>query len=125
MHEVQFSEKSMIFNQGEPSDCCFRILSGQVEIHLARRGLMNRNETTVLATFGPGEIIGEMGAIAGGTRSASAIATQPTICQRLSPDEIVERLENNPQEAMSYVRTLIRRIRTSNKSLSLDARLSG
>ena len=72
----------------------------------------------MIATCGAGEIIGEMGVIEESPRSASAVAIEPTLCKSYTAAEIISLLQDDPQEAMAYVRTLIRRIRHSTKKMS-------
>jgi CRP-like cAMP-binding protein len=50
--------------------------------------------------------------------SASAVAIEPTLCKSYTLDEIVSLLGEDPREALAYVRTLIRRIRESNRRMS-------
>ena len=115
MREVKFGADERIFAEGDPSDCCYRILSGRVEIRLQLPGVMKRGRAKTIATCGPGELIGEMSVIDAAPRSATAVALEPTVCRSYSAEEILNLLENDPDEALTYVRTLIRRIRDSNR----------
>ena len=115
MREVSFEPGERIFAEGDPSDYCYRIESGRVEIRLSVPGVMKRGRVRTIATCGPGELIGEMSVIDAAPRSASAVAAEPTVCLAYTAEEILHLLENDPQEALSYVRTLIRRIRQSNR----------
>lgn len=115
MREVRFGEGERIFAEGDPSDCCYRVVSGRVEISLQMPGVMKRGRTKTIAVCGPGELVGEMSVIDAAPRSATAVAAETTVCQAFSAEEILHLLENDPEEALSYVRTLIRRIRNSNR----------
>ena len=115
MREVRFDAGERIFAEGDPSDCCYRVLSGRIEIRLQLPGVMRRDRSKTIAVCGPGELIGEMSVIDSAPRSATAVALEPCVCQAYSAEEILHLLENDPQEALSYVRTLIRRIRESNR----------
>lgn len=121
MRNIDFRKGETIFYEGEPGEHCYKILSGSVEIRMNIPGLMKRNQTETIATCGKGEIIGEMSIIDNSPRSASAVAIEPTRCLAYSSEEILGLLENDPQEAMSYVRTLIRRVRRSNRKISWSA----
>jgi len=125
MREVKFKAGETIFAEGDPSDHCYRIRSGSVEIRLRVPGLMKRGRSETIATCGPGELIGEMSVIDAAPRSATAIAVAPTVCDSFTADEILNLLEHDPQEALNYVRTLIRRVRHSNRKLSWSAGRSG
>lgn len=125
MKEVRFQAGETIFAEGDPSDHCFRIRSGSVEIRLNISGVMKRGRSQVIATCGPGEFIGEMSVIDAAPRSATAVAITPTVCEAFTGDEMLDLLEHNPQEALNYVRTLIRRVRHSNRKLSWGVGRSG
>ena len=114
MRRMEFAEGQIIFNQGDRSDHCYQIVSGAVEIHLATRDNAGIKQVHTVARLEYGEIFGEMSIIDDSPRSASAIASQPTICAAYSADEIFEMLESNPKEAMDYIRTLIKRLRNTN-----------
>jgi CRP-like cAMP-binding protein len=118
MQEVQFREGETIFSEGDPSTHCYKIISGKVDILLKTPGLMRRGQTKTIATCGVGEIIGEMSVIDEGPRSASAVAVEPTVCMTFTSQEIIDRLQNDPQEALAYVRILIQRVRQSNRKIS-------
>ena len=114
MKKERFEEGETIFSEGEKSLLCYKILEGKVEIILndpANPGLAHGK---TVAFCGPGEIIGEMGVFGDAPRSASAVAVEPTVCKSFSADEIISLLEDEPREAIAYIRMLIHRIRHSN-----------
>jgi len=125
MREVKFKAGETIFAEGDPSDHCYRIRSGSVEIRLRVPGVMKRGRSETIATCGPGELIGEMSVIDAAPRSATAVAVTPTLCESFTADEILNLLEHDPQEALNYVRTLIRRVRHSNRKFSWSAGRTG
>lgn len=125
MHEVRFRKGETIFAEGDPSEVCYKIVSGKVEIRLALKSLLKRGRTETVATCGPGDILGEMSVIDGGRRSASAVALEPTLCKTYSAEEILDALQNDPQEALAYVRVLIDRLRRTNRKVSWGSRNTG
>ena len=118
MREVRFGAGETIFSEGDPSDHCYKIVSGTVEIRLTVPGVMRRGRSEAIASCGPGELIGEMSLLDRTSRSASAVAVEPTVCLSYSAEEFVDLLESDPAEAMGYVRMLIRRIRGANRKAS-------
>jgi putative ABC transport system ATP-binding protein len=66
---VQLETGEQLFGQGDIGDRIYRVESGQIS--LTRDGAQ-------VATAGPGEIFGEMGPVFSLTRSAAAVATEPT-----------------------------------------------
>ncbi len=117
MQKVQFEEGETIFSEGEPSVLCYKILSGSVEIFLNDPLDANSGNLVSVALCRPGEIIGEMGVIEDGPRSATAVATETTVCMSYAQDEIISLLTDEPREALAYVRTLIRRICQTNSKV--------
>jgi CRP-like cAMP-binding protein len=121
MRNINFRKGETIFYEGEVGEHCYKIISGSVEIRMTVPGVLKRNQTETIASCGAGEIIGEMSIIDKGPRSASAVAIEPTQCVAYSSEEILDVLQNDPQEALNYVRTLIRRVRRSNRKISWSA----
>ena len=93
MREVRFDAGETIFAEGDPSEHCYRIRSGRVEIRLRVPGVMKRGRSETIATCGPGELIGEMSVIDAAPRSATAVAVAPTVCETFTADEILNLLE--------------------------------
>ena len=114
MQKVSFEKDEIIFNEGEPSVHCYKILSGSVEILLPDPSAPDSDTLISVAVCGAGEIIGEMGVIEDAPRSATARALEKTVCISYEADEIISLLVDEPSEALAYVRTLIRRIRQTN-----------
>lgn len=117
VQKVHFKAGELIFSEGDPSEQCYKIISGKVEIRLDVPGVLKRGRHETIATCGAGDIIGEMSVIDGGPRSASAVAIEPTECMAFTAAEILKVLQNDPTEALAYVRTLIRRVRNSNRRM--------
>jgi len=115
---VEFAKGDIVFEQGDPSDLCYQIVSGKVEIRIPKESVLSAHKEMTLETLGYGDIFGEMGIIDDSPRSAAALAVEATVCVTYTPDEIVEMLESNPKEAMEYIRTLIRRLRAANARVS-------
>ena len=125
MHEVRYEAGERIFLEGDPSEHGYRIVSGTVDIYLNLPGTLKRGRQEKVHTAGPGEIIGEMSVIEKGPRSASAVAATPAVCIAFSAEEILDVLEHDPHAALKYIRTLIKRVRTSNKTISHTASRRG
>ena len=112
MKRKLFEPGEKIFAQGDPSDRCYQIFRGTVTIILSSEG-----KERVVSTLGRGDVFGEMGIIDSGPRSASAIASEETVCVAYSADEILEQLESNPEDAIIFMKALVRRLRETNTLL--------
>jgi CRP/FNR family cyclic AMP-dependent transcriptional regulator len=120
MNRTEFKQGQVVFSQGDPSDLCYKIERGAVDIRIASYDSKGAMRTVVARTLGHGEVFGEMGIIDDAPRSASAIAVKDTTCVAYTPDEIMGMLEADPKEALAYILTLIQRLRGSNVKILLD-----
>ena len=120
MKRIEFQEGQVIFNQGDPSDHCYKVVSGAVKIKIASYDGSGDLRNTVAQTMRHGDVFGEMGIVDDSPRSASAIATEDTVCVTYTSNEIMDLLESNPKEALAFIRTLIRRLRSNNIKILID-----
>jgi CRP-like cAMP-binding protein len=72
-----FPTGALLFRQGDPADAFYLTVEGDIGIRLP--GSERR-----LVSFAPGTMVGEMAALAGGLRSADAVAETPLTVLRLS-----------------------------------------
>lgn len=88
-HDVSFAAGSEIFRQEDPPEYVYTITSGEVEIvrELADGG------REPLASLGPGQYFGELGAMLGFPRSATAIATTDVVLTAMPPHEFRQHVE--------------------------------
>ncbi len=66
---VSFSAGETIFREGEQGDCSYVVISGDVSVHKRRE-----DKQIKLAELGPNQMIGEMGLVSPGHRTASVTA---------------------------------------------------
>jgi CRP/FNR family transcriptional regulator, cyclic AMP receptor protein len=109
-----FEPGEVVFREGDSSDTCYVVRNGRaraVRTHRAGR-------TITLATFGPGDIFGELALFEDERRSATVEAVQPTsVVGVLGPD--MRRLMTEHAEiAARLVIALGRRLRETNERLS-------
>lgn len=114
MATIVFEAGETIFEQGDGSDQSYRILAGSVDIVI----LGNDGAEKRIASLGPQEVFGEMGIIDPAPRSATAIAREPTACEVLSADEVIDLMSSDPQQVMDLMKALILRLRGSNRKLA-------
>lgn len=113
MRTVLFEAGQTIFSQGDPSTFTYHILAGSVDIVVSGRAGVEKR----IASIGPGEVFGEMGIIDPAPRSATAIAREQTACEAYTAEEIVELMSSDPARAMALLRSMILRLRASNRKL--------
>jgi CRP-like cAMP-binding protein len=112
MDRKEFQPQEVIFSEGDPSDLAYFIVLGSVDIFIGAR-----RERRSVATLGPGEVFGEMGLIEGGPRSATAISVERTVCATYDSDQLLAALEKDPKEALVVIRSLISRLRDTNRKM--------
>jgi CRP/FNR family transcriptional regulator, cyclic AMP receptor protein len=95
-----------ILHAGAAGDDVVLVLAGRVK--LLAYGTEGRE--VVLAIRGPGELIGEMAALGGQRRTATAIAVDDVEAGYLGADELRAFLLDHPDAALVLIRTLVRRL---------------
>ncbi len=106
-----FHAGAAIFATGDPGDGLYVIESGKVRI----TAVVANAEPRVLATFGPGDFLGEMAVLDEAPRSANAQAETDTTAIFLSRDEFLQLLDARPPLALALIRDFSRRMRSSNQ----------
>lgn len=106
-----FAPGREIFVQGEVGDCAYLVESGSVAIFQHLNG-----QRIELGTIREGEIFGEMAAIDGGSRMATAVAVDRVVLTRI-PKEIFDRKLGEADKCIrGIVNFFIRTIRNNHLS---------
>ena len=90
-HEVRVAADTIVFRQEDPPDYVYVIESGEVEIV---RELID-GDTERLALLGAGQYFGELGAMLGFPRSATARAVTDAVFTAMPPHEFREQVEHS------------------------------
>jgi CRP/FNR family transcriptional regulator, cyclic AMP receptor protein len=110
----EFGAGELVFHEGDASDTCYVVHEGHA------RAIRSHGDgrTITLATFGPGDIFGELAMFEDERRSATVQAVEPTrVVGVLGPD--MRRLMSlHPEIATRLVIGLGRRLREMNERLS-------
>jgi NTE family protein/lysophospholipid hydrolase len=98
------SPGSVLFREGDPSDAMYIVLRGELEarVRSAQDGEM------VVGRIGPGEPVGEMQILSGGTRTATVVAATESELTRVTRFAVQHLLRHDP-ECMRYLSDGIRR----------------
>ena len=92
----------VLFEAGEVGDSMFVVASGCVQV---KRG------AELLAKLGPGEVVGEMGALDLEPRSATVVASEPSRLIRLERNDLMDLLTDYPELMRGLAVMLVDRIR--------------
>lgn len=123
---VSYDAGETIFTQSEPGEFMLIVSTGRVRLSLVSedgRELNLRHATT-------GHVLGEIAALDGGPRSASAVAIEPVTAMRLSRADLLAILNRQPALAQRFVTWLCGRLRETTEQLEaialhpLDVRLA-
>jgi CRP/FNR family transcriptional regulator, cyclic AMP receptor protein len=110
----EFHPGQVVFREGDASDTCYIVRSGRARAVRAH----SDGRVITLATFGPGDIFGELALFEDERRSATIEATElTTVVAVLGPD-MRRLLSQHPQISTRLVIALGRRLRETNERLS-------
>jgi CRP-like cAMP-binding protein len=106
----RYPAEAALFLEGDPPGTVFAIISGEVRITSASGAA---GDDITLSTSGPGQLLGEVSAIDGLPRSASAYAVTDVDAVALPSGRFNQLLEEQPALAMRVMRLLANRLRRS------------
>ena len=109
MQNVAFKAGDTIIAEGDDGDTAFFIISGSVEVSIGQGA-----KAMTVGTLQTGEVFGEMCLIEPGPRSATVKAVTDTECLAASYEEFIAAIEDNPERAVGFMKTLVRRLRQMN-----------
>jgi CRP/FNR family cyclic AMP-dependent transcriptional regulator len=110
----RFEPGQVVFREGDASDTCYVVREG----HARAVREHGDGRTITLATFGPGDIFGELAMFEDELRSATVEAIEPTdVVAVLGPD-MRRLMTEHPGISMRLVIALGRRLRETNERLS-------
>ena len=109
-----FETGQVVFREGDRSDTCYVVHFGRARaVHDHGDG-----RTITLATFGPGDIFGELALFEDERRSATVEALEPTSVLAVLGPDMRRLMAEHPQIAMRLLIALARRLRESNERLA-------
>jgi CRP-like cAMP-binding protein len=109
-----FELGQVVFREGDSSDTCYIVRSGRA------RAVREHSDGRVitLATFGPGDIFGELAMFEDELRSATVEAVEPTTVVAVLGPDMRRLMAEHPEIATRLVIALGRRLREMNERLS-------
>jgi CRP/FNR family transcriptional regulator len=110
----EFGPGQIVFREGDASDTCYVVRDG----HARAIRTHGDGRTITLATFGPGDIFGELAMFEDERRSATVEAVEPTSVVGVLGPDMRRLMADHPEIAMRLVVALGRRLREMNERLS-------
>uniref|UniRef100_A0A7C4PJD2 Crp/Fnr family transcriptional regulator n=1 Tax=Anaerolinea thermolimosa TaxID=229919 RepID=A0A7C4PJD2_9CHLR len=107
LHERQFPPAVDLVTEGEPSDLVYFILDGTVKVYLPQLD----GGQVILNIQGPGDVVGELGAIDQAGHSASVITLETTFTLWMTRTHFLEMLRTIPRANENLLCSLVGRVR--------------
>jgi SulP family sulfate permease len=98
LKRVELPKGADLFRQGDASKDLFIVESGEVTAWLEIDGEKKKR----LRTMGPGTVVGESGLYLDASRSATVVASSPTVLYQLSMEALEEMTQRAPDLAASF-----------------------
>lgn len=116
MHTIhrRFPEGAVIFREGDPGNCLFLIIEGEVKITVDSP----TGQEITLALLGPGDAFGELSLLDGSLRSATTTTTAPSDLLVVYRDNFLQVVETAPAAVSGVLSALARIIRGMNEKLA-------
>ncbi|MGI9406069.1 MAG: EAL domain-containing protein [Hyphomicrobiaceae bacterium] len=109
---VSLPAGEVLFRENDNADCAYVVDSGTLEISVMRNGVR-----VVIATVGAREILGEMAILTNQRRSATAVALDDCVLQKIEAEQFTRRVfEMDPVMRMT-IETVLNRLRKTIKML--------
>ncbi len=109
----RWAKGEYLFFEGDPAEWLVFVVEGQVK-------MLKHSESgreTILATFGPGQIVGEVGVLVGEAYPATAQALEPTVTLSLRREEYVALIRTHPDLAWALIVELGRRLQQAHETI--------
>jgi len=100
----------VLFREADRSTSVYECVSGRIRMVVSAAG----GRELLLDVELPGDVFGELSAIDGGGRSATAIAMEPSVVAELPGAEFLDAVRTSPELAMVSLRGLARQLRRAN-----------
>ncbi len=105
---IHLAARDYLLREGDAPTCCFLVERGRVEVLLERAG-----GDRVLATLGPGEIVGEMALIDRAPRTASVRACEASVLLPITAEHLTKRLAASDPVLQLVLSTVLDRLRAT------------
>ena len=113
-HSRDYETGEPIFHEGDPSLHVHACVSGAVKLYVT----VPSGRELMIGIKQPGDEFGELSAIDRQPRSAGARASGPSTVARMSADDFITGLHDHPDLAISMLRNLAEKLRSTNARLS-------
>jgi CRP/FNR family transcriptional regulator, cyclic AMP receptor protein len=118
MAERQVKAGEVMFRSGDPGDSMFIVVEGGIELSVKDKA----GQKIVLHTPSSGEFFGELSLLDGGSRTATAVATDNSLLYVLDREDMLQLFKKRPEAGLDMLGAMGRMTRKANALL--QARVS-
>jgi CRP-like cAMP-binding protein len=108
---INYSTGQTLFFEGQAPDHVLLLQSGRVKIFSTAED----GREVLLSITGPGDILGEISAVDGERRSATALAIEPVVALKIPSKEFRSFLVSHPRVALLIIRMVAGRLRAADR----------
>lgn len=109
--ERTYTRNTRVFHEGDRSNFVIVIVDGRVKVVTTA----DDGEESLLSVRGAGSLVGELAALDDAPRLASAVVLEPLTAVVLTAEQFRDFLGRHPRAALELARTLIQRLRESDR----------
>jgi len=113
MVQRAYERDEYLFFEGDPAD--WLLVVGRGRVKMVKQSESGRE--TILATFGPGQVVGEVGVLVGDAYPATAQAMEPTVALALNRADYVSLVRRYPDVAWAVICELGRRLQHAHETI--------
>ncbi len=103
---IEVAAGEVLIRQGDPADVLYFIVSGQMDVVIADA----EGNPLRLRRIGPGAVVGEIGYYLDQSRSATIVASQPSVLHRLTAEALTRMELESPAAAVAFHRFIARNL---------------
>jgi CRP/FNR family transcriptional regulator, cyclic AMP receptor protein len=107
----RYRRGTVLIQEGDKGDTLFIVISGKLRAYASD----DSGKEITYGVYGVGEYVGEM-SLDGGTRSASVITTEASVCAVVTRETLLGFISERPEFALELIAKLIRRARLATES---------
>jgi len=113
----KFAPRQVVFQRGEIADEVYHVISGRLQVSV----FSSNGRELAFRIAGPGSIVGEIGVIDSGCRTADVVAAAPTEVAALRRSDLESLLSRRPALAVKVSQFLCERLRETSEQLESQA----
>jgi CRP/FNR family cyclic AMP-dependent transcriptional regulator len=113
--ELDLTRGDVLFQEGDPPDAIYLVIRGRIAIAMASQ--VDHRES-VVALMEPGDLLGELGLLDEGPRSAMARALEPSTVLEIPFGPVRQMLDDDPRLLWNVTRLLATRLRVMDEVLA-------